>query len=760
MPVKYRDHFLRLVLTLLLAVGLLLPLLFALDLNEALTESLLICLAAALGLEALSWSRRIALIGAAALTSVFLIWLSGSGVTVMQDLLMAFSLRLSGVPGALPLVAGGAARLLALLVTLLSFASTRRSAGSLGGVLLAVGALLMLWLGDRPDLTVWLLPSCAAALSLCLLERHGEASPARILPWSAALVLLAFLLTPASGIENPALKERADAFRQTVMDRLFYTEPRDVFSLSSEGYYPQGLSQLGGPAHPTDHRVMQVSTPKTAYLRGVTMNAYDGRSWRNTMGGRRYLWDASGMASSRDLLFDQSLPAENLSSTLMNPVDVSVRMLENSASTLFTPQRVRQLRAGGDLVPYFSLASELFITRNLEPGDSWAVSSPLPQSGDAGISILVEAAGSADDPHYEDVRETYTALPSHLEEPVWQLASDVTGSASTPYEKAYALQTWLSRNYRYTLDAAIQPADLDFVTHFLFNTREGYCTYFASAMTVLCRMAGLPARYVEGYMAVPNERGEAIVTGLDAHAWTEVYFKGFGWLTFDATPRRAGAGPSVTDNASGETDPSATPEPTQMPEAAETTPEPVPDPVTPPPQPGEENPENEDDEDPEDPEAAQASPAGGFPWLLLLPLLAALIILLRWRMTDPVREEGRLSTEAERFDLWWTQVMLRLSAMGLARESGETPMSFTRRLQAYDTSLSLISQRLQAAGQPPLSLASLGECASLLHYGRVEALPTDTALARNTAFALKKAMSRKARLVYGLRRFLGRKINL
>ena len=195
-----------------------------------------------------------------------------------------------------------------------------------------------------------------------------------------------------------------------------------------------------------------------------------------------------------------------------------------------------------------------------------------------------------------------------------------------------------------------------------------------------------------------------------------------------------------------------------MPEAAEATPEPVPDPVTPTPQPGEENPENEDDEDPEDPEAAQAAPVGGFPWFLLLPLLAVLLILLRWRMTDPIREEGRLSTEAERFDLWWTQVMLRLSAMGLARESGETPMSFTRRLQSDD--VSLISQRLQAAGQPPLPLASLGECASLLHYGRVEALPTDTALARDTAFALKKAMSRKARLIYALLRFLGRKISL
>ena len=272
-------------------------------------------------------------------------------------------------------------------------------------------------------------------------------------------------------------------------------------------------------------------------------------------------------------------------------------------------------------------------------------------------------------------------------------------------------------------------------------------------MTVLCRMAGVPARYVEGYMAVPNERGEAIVTGLDAHAWTEVYFKGFGWLTFDATPRRAGNGSSGADSAGGQTAASATPEPTRMPEAAEASPSPLPDPVTPTPQPGEEAP---DPEDPEDPEAEPASPVGGFPWLLLLLLVFALGLLLRWRLTDPLRQEGRLPTEAERFDLWWTQVMLRLAALGLRREKGEPPMSFTRRLRADAPSLAPISQRLQQAGLPPLALVPLGECASLLHYGRVEALATDTALARDTALALKKHMPLKPRLIYAARRFFGK----
>ena len=215
-------------------------------------------------------------------------------------------------------------------------------------------------------------------------------------------------------------------------------------------------------------------------------------------------------------------------------------MLSGSASTLFTPQRVRELNPGGELVPYFSDASEIFITRNLQPGDSYAVSAPLFVAGDPGLGTLIEICSTMEDDAYDRIVETYTELPSHLESPVYELARNAASAGNSPYDQALALQAFLSRGFRYTLDVENQPEDVDFVTRFLLDTKEGYCTYFASAMTVLCRMVGLPARYVEGYMAEPDENGEAVVTGLSAHAWTEVYFKGFGWLTFDATPKTSG----------------------------------------------------------------------------------------------------------------------------------------------------------------------------------------------------------------------------
>ena len=109
--------------------------------------------------------------------------------------------------------------------------------------------------------------------------------------------------------------------------------------------------------------------------------------------------------------------------------------------------------------------------------------------------------------------------------------------------------------------------------------KEGYCTYFASAMTVLCRMAGLPARYVEGFVAQPGADGFAYVTGKDAHAWTEVYFEGFGWVPFDATPQQQEmGGDNQQDQQQPEPSPSPSPTPSPQPPEQDQQEEPTPSP--------------------------------------------------------------------------------------------------------------------------------------------------------------------------------------
>ncbi|HBM80181.1 MAG TPA: hypothetical protein DD426_04985, partial [Clostridiaceae bacterium] len=78
----------------------------------------------------------------------------------------------------------------------------------------------------------------------------------------------------------------------------------------------------------------------------------------------------------------------------------------------------------------------------------------------------------------------------------------------------------------------------DFVDYFLFDEKKGYCTYHASAMAVMSRMAGIPSRYVEGFAISESDKGsDGIykVPAYRAHAWVELYFDGYGWVRFEPT---------------------------------------------------------------------------------------------------------------------------------------------------------------------------------------------------------------------------------
>ncbi|MFQ5723698.1 MAG: DUF3488 and DUF4129 domain-containing transglutaminase family protein, partial [Terriglobia bacterium] len=135
------------------------------------------------------------------------------------------------------------------------------------------------------------------------------------------------------------------------------------------------------------------------------------------------------------------------------------------------------------------------------------------------------------------VRETYLALPA-VDPRVTELAEQLTANQDNPYDKAAALESYLRTEFGYTLELPSAPEE-DPVAHFLFERRRGHCEYFASAMAVLLRSEGIPARLVNGFLTGEyNEVGENyIVRASDAHTWVEVYFPGVGWIEFDPTPR-------------------------------------------------------------------------------------------------------------------------------------------------------------------------------------------------------------------------------
>ena len=746
MAESFRSRLIHALLSLLLSVGLLLPLLGILD--PSLPSPYLILWIAFIILlfELASFKRIISFAAAGSALVLLLFWLFAmDGMLIVSDAAMAIILRCNNIRTAVPLVASSVSALLTVLVTLISCFACLRNASFLPSTVLCFGMILLIYLSGARELVPWFLPALVALLLIMMTERFPETSLPQLIPLAVLLVAAAFLLSGGGAGMNP-LRQKADELRQAVLDRLFFTEPRDIFSLSSENYYPEGQDQLGGKPNPINHPVMEVSTPRTVYLRGVILNEYTGRGWINTTDRRRYLRQSSRLASLRASLFDEDLPPLNIRNALCQPAVISVRMLSDNdssssgqfSSTLFVPQRVRDLIPGGDLVPYFNNSSEIFVTRNLQAGDTYTVTAPLFQAGDSGLGTLIEVCSTMEDSAYEKIVQTYTALPSHLEEIVYSMAREASSVAASPYEKALALRSWLSRSYRYTLDVQPQSPDMDFVTTFLLDTKEGYCTYFASAMTILCRMIGLPARYIEGYVAEPDENGQALVTGLSAHAWTEVYFKGFGWLTIDATPRHSGNGSQDNLNAPPSSDSAPTPEP-EPPESGSEENEPTPEPE-PPESP--DDPSGRPDSPPSspDPDTDTDSPdsPGSFPWLLLLLLLLLAAFILRIRLTDPVVRDKRAKSESRRFDIWSGEIADLLYAENLSRRSGETPMAYGR--------------RIDRASHFNVSLNPVGECISWICYSRAEVSEAETAVLRDTAVLLKSDLSRPARLRYFLRR--------
>ncbi|MCL2840528.1 MAG: transglutaminase domain-containing protein [Defluviitaleaceae bacterium] len=137
------------------------------------------------------------------------------------------------------------------------------------------------------------------------------------------------------------------------------------------------------------------------------------------------------------------------------------------------------------------------------------------------------------------VREHFMYVPDITPQRVWDLTESIVEGHTNDFDRVMAIRDFLLQ-FPYTLSPAPVPRGVCFVDHFLFDGQEGYCTYFASAMAVMARMAGVPSRYVEGFVLPPSAGNEATtVTNRMAHAWVEVYLEGFGWKIVEATPTYA-----------------------------------------------------------------------------------------------------------------------------------------------------------------------------------------------------------------------------
>ncbi len=688
---NWKEALMGYLASLLLSLGMSLTLLRAFAPRQALWPVFPLCAGLTLVFYVLFQirfqSKKWIVAGAAAVLALWGALGGGPGFELVQMAKAAF-LTFQGVPDALTPYAAAARWTLCLLFSLLGTALYWDH--TLGLAVFTVVSMvgISFAFGEQEALLLCAVP---AAAGIVLMMARENAKRLSALPVAAGLAALAFLLLPAQPRAISPFQEAAQSIRQFVEDYLMFNEYRSAFTLVSEGFQPLD-ERLGGPATPEDHTVMEVNTDRKVLLRGKTYDQYTGLNWYDTLSTRRYLAVSPRFAALREELFDLNRPLAGNGETPL--LSMRVRMLNRGTTTLFVPGRARSLQLEGErMVLYYNTAGEYFLTREVEAGDSYTLTYLPYEAGKNGVSALVNENAAADDPYYQEAAKHYLQIPDHIQKEIYDIARRATDGLETPYEKALALQNYLRRNYRYSLDVQEPPDDVDFIAWFLIGEKQGYCTYFASAMTMLCRIAGLPARYVTGYVALPNDSGVTVVTGQHAHAWTEVYLNGFGWLAFDPTPRTDyGDGEQPEDDRSDGGNstnpaPTPTPEPTELPTvapAATPTPEPSPEPTDMPP---DENgaPTPTPTPVPDAPPSREANPPAqnsgqnnSFPWWILLLILAVIgLIALRMYRTEPLRQAGK---HPEKAVLILLHAVLPLLALrGLRRMKNETLHTFTYR---------------------------------------------------------------------------------
>jgi transglutaminase-like putative cysteine protease len=156
-------------------------------------------------------------------------------------------------------------------------------------------------------------------------------------------------------------------------------------------------------------------------------------------------------------------------------------------------------------------------------------------------------SGTPDSP---DITDDDLTIPDRSRALIERWSAEVTAGADNPLDKAIAIQNHLrdTSRYTYTLDLGEPLRDeagrlLEPIENF-YRTRRGYCVQFATAMIMMARAQGIPARMAIGFLPGTRSGDEYVVRASDAHAWPELYFQGYGWLRFEPTPgSRSGTPP-------------------------------------------------------------------------------------------------------------------------------------------------------------------------------------------------------------------------
>lgn len=302
--------------------------------------------------------------------------------------------------------------------------------------------------------------------------------------------------------------------------------PRQARTPKAGGEYPglqtgvggSGSSgpRMAGPTSLPDTPLVEIKSALPRYWRDSSYDTYDGIGWSQTRAQRRQV-------GCDDDLRPPTPNAKRL--------DISAKVLKGGVvKALFVPLSPVRACAGEIAAAYDGEAQSLSLKNPLPTGARYTASSAVPK-------YSVEELRAAPAGVSAGIRSRYLQLPTGTLGRIRDLALSVTAGATNNFDKAKLIEAYLGRSgeFTYTLEPPPTPKGRDGVEFFLFDLKRGYCSYFSSAMAVMLRSIGVPARTVSGFAPGRwNPLTQSVILTVP-HAWVEVHIPGHGWVEFEPT---------------------------------------------------------------------------------------------------------------------------------------------------------------------------------------------------------------------------------
>lgn len=319
-----------------------------------------------------------------------------------------------------------------------------------------------------------------------------------------------------------------------------YKGLKDKFGSKKTGFTTRNLTglydssnKMGGPISLDNKLAFKYSFPNGVttgytYFKADTEDYYTGKSWIKSQ--TKTALDVKKLKSIVENIIKVSdkykndveiYPAEEVKDAILSPnLSYNITMVNKEIKPTFDERRSNFNIPKSNLNSYdVEFIDEAIYSRNKGEKDEDYINR---------INKVSETYYHSDDgPESFDM---YTQLPVTITERTKALAYEITQNCRNNFEKAEKIAEYLQKNYTYSLTPKNIPEGQDFVDHFLFDEKQGYCVYFATAMTVLCRSVDIPARFVRGFKDAYRFKQKDTVyemSNKDSHAWCEVYVNPF-----------------------------------------------------------------------------------------------------------------------------------------------------------------------------------------------------------------------------------------